>query len=116
MKRLFATLVVPTLAVASLGVGVAIGAPAALAGAASAAVRSHAVMPKTWHGTVEKLNATMGTTESFTVKVGKDLYTVHYDAMTHWTMGTKKDLKAGAMVAVTGTIKGMTIAATTLSL
>ena len=112
MKRLFAALAVPTLAVASLGAGVGV----AITGPASAAVRSHATMAKTWHGTVKKLNATMGTTESFTVKVGKDLYTVHYDAMTHWTMGSKKDLKAGAMVAVTGTIKGMTIAASSLSL
>lgn len=108
MRKLFAALVVPTLAVATLGV--VITAPA------SAAARSHAAMARTWHGTVEKLNAAMGTTESFTVKVGKDLYTVHYDAMTHWTMGSKKDLKAGAMIAVTGTIKGMTIAASSLSL
>ncbi len=110
MKKLFTVVVVPTLALASLGAGVAIVAPA------SAAVRSHAALAKTWHGTVEKLNANMGTTESFSLKVGKDVYTVHYDSMTHWTMGTKKDLKAGAMVSVTGSVKGMTIAATTLSL
>jgi Domain of unknown function (DUF5666) len=110
MKRLFTALVAPALAVASLGAGVATTA------LASATVRGHATMAKTWHGTVEKLNATMGTTESFTVKVGKDLYTVHYDAMTHWIMGSKKDLKAGAMVAVKGTVKGMTIAASSLSL
>lgn len=110
MKRLFTCLVVPTLALASLGAVVSITAPA------SAAVRSHAATSKTWHGTVTKLNETMGTTESFSVKVGKDVYTVHYDAMTHWTMGTKKDLKKGAMVSVTGTVKGMVIAATSLSL
>lgn len=110
MKRLFAALVVPTLALASLGAGIAIAAPA------TAAVRSHAAMAKTWHGTVEKLNTTMGTTESFSVKVGKDVYTVHYDSMTHWTMGSKKDLKVGAMVSVKGTVKGMIITATSLSL
>jgi hypothetical protein len=110
MKRLLTALAIPTLAVASLGAGFAIVAPA------SAAVHSHATMAKTWHGTVEKLNKTMGTTESFSVKVGKDVYTVHYDSMTHWTMGSKKDLKVGAMVAVMGTVTGMTIAATSLSL
>ena len=110
MKKLLTPLMVPALALASLGVGVVLAAPA------TAAVRSHdTMMTKTWHGTVEKINETMGTTESFSAKVGARLYTVHYDSMTHWVMGTKKDIKVGALVTVTGTLKGSTITATKLS-
>lgn len=110
MKRLLYSLVVPAVAVLSLAGSAVIDAPA------NAAVHSHdAMTAKTWHGKVEKLNAAMGTTESFTVAVGMKDYTVHYDAMTHWTMGSKKDLKVGALVTVTGTLSGTTISATKLS-
>jgi hypothetical protein len=110
MKRMISSVVVSTFALASLGAGVAIAAPA------TAAVRSHtSMMAKTWHGTLEKLNETMGTTESFSLKVGMKIYTVHYDSMTHWVMGTKRDLKVGALVSVTGALSGTTIVATKLS-
>lgn len=110
MRKLLTRLAVPTLALASLGVGVSFAPPA------TAAVRSHdTMMTKTWHGTVKKLNETMGTTRSFSVEVGKKLYVVHYDAMTHWVMGTRKDITIGRLVTVTGTLKGSTITATKLS-
>jgi hypothetical protein len=110
MKRLIANLAVPTaLVIGTLGLTVATVGP-------SSAAVSHASMGvKTWHGKVEKLNETMGTTESFTVKVGMKTYTVHYDSMTHWVMGTKENLKVGALVTVTGTLTVTTIAATKLS-
>jgi hypothetical protein len=109
MKRLLATLALPSalaLGILSLGVN-AIPASAA---------QAHTVMKAhTWHGKVEKLNETMGTTESFNLVIGAKTYVVHYDAMTHWVMGTKKNLKVGALVTVTGTLTHSTIAATKLS-
>lgn len=112
MKKLIVRLVLPTaLTVGALGAGFATGGPV------GAAERGHDSMAaKTWHGKVEKLNAPMGTTDSFNVKVATKTYTVHYDAMTHWVMGTKKDLKVGVVVTVKGTLAGKIITATTLSL
>jgi DNA polymerase-3 subunit alpha len=37
------------------------------------------------------------------------------DSMTHWVMGTAKNIKVGALVTVTGTLSGKTIAAAKLS-
>jgi len=109
MKRLFATLALPAaLALGTLGVGV-VGGPAGAA-QAHAAMKAH-----TWHGKVGKLNETMGATESFNLIDGAKTYVVHYDAMTHWVMGSKKNLKVGALVSVTGTLTRSTIAATKLS-
>lgn len=109
MKRLFATLALPTaVALGTLGFGVA-------AGPASAA-QDHATMKAhTWHGKVGKLNETMGTTESFNLIVGVKTYVVHYDAKTHWIMSSKKNLKVGALVTVTGTLTHSTIATAKLS-
>ena len=73
------------------------------------------VRAKTWHGKVTKINETMGTSESFSVKVGAPTYVVHYDAMTRFEMGSKRNSKVGALVAVTGTPRSMTISATRLS-
>ena len=42
-------------------------------------------------------------------------YVVHYDAMTRWVMGSKKNLKVGTLVSVTGTLTHSTIAAAKLS-
>ena len=112
MRKLIVRLVLP----AALTLG-ALGAGVVTSGPVVAAERGHDSMAaKTWHGKVEKLNAPMGTTDSFNVKVGMKTYTVHYDDMTHWIMGSKKDLKVGALVAVTGTLAGTTITATKLSL
>jgi hypothetical protein len=69
-----------------------------------------------WHGTVEKVNAKMGTEESFTLKVGMKTYKVDYTTMTKFTMGSSMDVKAGAMISVTGTLSGSTIKASKLSL
>ncbi|MFY9783724.1 MAG: hypothetical protein WAK12_09360 [Acidimicrobiales bacterium] len=111
MKRLIPSCVLPVaLLFGALGVGVIATTPA------YAAPRSHATTgTKTWHGKVDKLNATMGTTESFSLTVGMKIYTVHYDSMTHWVMGSKKNLKKGALVTVTGTLSGTTITAGKLS-
>ena len=112
MRRLIATLLLPaTLSVASLGL-----ATIATTNPAGAASRSHAMVhAKTWHGKVTKINHTMGTTESFSMKVGTATYVVHYDAMTKFEMGSQKNIKVGALVSVTGTLKSMTISATKLS-
>ena len=106
MKRFIATLALPTaLALGTLGFGVVAAGPAS-------AAQSHATMKAhTWHGQVGKLNETMGTTESFNLVVGAKTYVVHYDSMTHWVMGSKKNLMVGALVTVTGTLTHSTIAA-----
>lgn len=110
MKRLVTTLLLPAaLAVGSLGLAVTL--PAGLAGAA---VHSHTTMQHTWHGKISKINARMGTTRSFSFISGKSTYVVHWDAMTHFTMGTSKNIKVGALVTVTGTLKGMIITGTKL--
>jgi hypothetical protein len=111
MKRPITRLVLPaTLALGSLGLGLL-----AVATPATAASASHAAMDKTWHGKITKLDAKMGTTEAFTMTVDMKVYVVHYDAMTHWVMGTAKNIKVGALVTVTGTLSGTTIAAAKLS-
>lgn len=46
----------------------------------------------------------MGTTESFNLVVGATTYVVHYDSMTHWVTGSKKNLMVGALVTVTRTL------------
>jgi hypothetical protein len=57
----------------------------------------------------------MGTEDSFTFVVHMKTYTVDYNAMTKFEMGTAKDIKAGALVTVTGTLAKTTIKATKLS-
>ena len=110
MKRFLAALVLPgALAIGSLGLGVAFtGAPA------GATESAHATMDHTWHGKITKINAKMGTTSSFSFKKGTETYVVHWDAMTHFVMGTAKNIKVGALVTVTGTVKGMIITGTKL--
>jgi len=110
MKRLVTALLLPaTLAVGSLGLAVTLPG-----GPASAAEHSHTTMQHTWHGKITKINARMGTTRSFSFVSGKSTYVVHWDAMTHFTMGTSKNIKVGAPVSVTGTLKGMIITSTKL--
>jgi hypothetical protein len=108
MKRLLAALVLPgALAFGSLGLGVAITtAPA------GATENAHATMNHTWHGTITKINAKMGATSSFSFKKGTETFVVHWNAMTHFNMGTAKNIKVGALVTVTGTVKGMIITGT----
>ena len=109
MKRLFAAIVLPgALLAGALGLGLTTVAPA------GASEYAHTAMAHTWHGTVTKINAKMGTTNSFSFKSGSHTYVVHWDAMTHFTMGTSKNIKDGALVAVTGTLKGMIITGTKL--
>ena len=112
MKRLLAAIVLP----ASLGVASFSALAVVGASPVGAAAQDHAMVhAKTWHGKVTKINETMGTTESFSMKVGAATYVVHYDAMTKFEMGSKKNIKVGALVTVTGTLKSMTISATKLS-
>jgi hypothetical protein len=109
MKRFLAALVLPgALLAGALGLGVIATT------SAGAAEYAHTAMAHTWHGTVTKINAKMGTTSSFSIKSGTHTYVVHWDAMTHFTMGTAKNIKVGALVAVTGTLKGMIITGTKL--
>jgi hypothetical protein len=111
MKKLVAALVLPaTLAVGSLGLAVTLpGIPA------GAVEYSHTTMAHTWHGKISKIDAKMGTTSAFSFVSGKSTYVVHWDAMTHFTMGTSKNIKVGALVTVTGTLKGMIITGTKLT-
>jgi hypothetical protein len=110
MKRLISALLLPaTLAVGSLGLAVTLPS-----GPAGAAEHAHTAMQHTWHGKISKINAKMGTTSSFSFVHGKSTYVVHWDAMTHFTMGTSKNIKVGALVSVTGTLKGMIITGTKL--
>lgn len=113
MKRLLAAILLP----ASLGVAsFSFSAVAVVDASPVAAAQDHAMVhAKTWHGKVTKINKTMGTTESFSMKVGAVTYVVHYNAMTKFEMGSKKNIKVGALVTVTGTLKSMTISATKLS-
>jgi hypothetical protein len=112
MKRSIARLALPaTLAIGTLGFGLGV-----LTTPATAAQVARATMAaKSWHGKIVKLDAKMGTTEAFSMTVGKKVYVVHYDSMTHWVMGTAKNIKVGALVTVTGTLSGTTIAAAKLS-
>lgn len=73
------------------------------------------VHAKTWHGKVTKINETLGTTESFNVKVGEATCVVHRDAMSTFEMGSKRDGEFGALVNVKRTHKSMAIPATRLS-
>jgi hypothetical protein len=110
MKRIFIALVLPAaLVLGSLGLGVTLAS-----GPAGAAEHAHTTKQHSWHGTISKINAKMGTTSSFSFGSGSKTYVVHWDAMTHFTMGTAKNIKVGALVTVTGTLKGMTIAGTKL--
>lgn len=105
MKRKFLALVLPAaLALGPVGLAVTLAS-----GPAGAAEHAHTTMQHTWHGKISKINAKMGTTSSFSFVSGSKTYVVHWDAMTHFTMGTSKNIKVGALVSVTGTLKGMTI-------
>ncbi|MGC2486122.1 MAG: hypothetical protein WA359_07760 [Acidimicrobiales bacterium] len=112
MKRPISRLVLPlTLTLGTLGFGLG-----AVTSPATAASVSHATAAsKTWHGKITKLDAKIGTTEAFSMTVDMKGYVVHYDSMTHWVMGKAKDIKVGALVTVTGTLSGKTIAAAKLS-
>ena len=110
MKKILAALVLPSaLAVGSFGLGLAL-----TSGPAGATVRAHTTMDHTWHGKISKINAKMGTTSSFSFVSGSKTYVVHWDAMTHFTMGNAKNVKVGALVTVTGTLKGTIITGTKL--
>jgi hypothetical protein len=110
MKRTFIALALPAaLALGSVGLGVTLPD-----GPAGAAVHAHTTMDHSWHGTISKIDAKMGTTSAFSFKSGSKTYVVHWDAMTHFVMGTSKNIKVGALVTVTGTVKGMTITGTRL--
>jgi hypothetical protein len=108
MKRILAALVLPgALAIGSLGLRCRTHDRARWRDR-----DAHATMDHTWHGTITKINAKMGTTSSFSFKKGTETYVVHWDAMTHFVMGTAKNIKVGALVTVTGTVKGMIITGT----
>ena len=110
MKRVIAAFVLPgALAFGTLGLGATVSSAPA-----GATERAHATMDHTWHGRITKINAKMGTTSSFSFKKGTETYVVHWDAMTHFVMGTAKNIKVGALVTVTGTVKGMIITGTKL--
>jgi hypothetical protein len=111
MKRIVATLLLPgVLAISSLGLGVVTTSVPA-----SATEYVHTTMDHSWKGTISKINAKMGTTSSFNMKDGRDTYVVHWNSMTHFVRGSKKLIKVGSHLTVTGTVKGMIITATKLN-
>ena len=69
-----------------------------------------------WTGTVAKVDAMMGKTDSFHLTVGTHHYVVDYTAKVKFTMGMSSGIVPGKKVTVTGTLKGTTITATSLSL
>jgi hypothetical protein len=110
MKRVLIALVLPAaLAFGSVGLGATLAS-----GPAGAAEHALTSMQHTWHGKILKINAKMGTTSSFSFASGSKTYVVHWDAMTHFTMGTAKNVKVGALVTISGVLKGMTITGTKL--
>jgi hypothetical protein len=110
MNKTLATLLVPpVLALVSVG---AVSASAVSAGAVSS---GHTMISHTWHGKITKIDAKMGSEDSFKVVIDMKTYTVDWNAMTKFEMGTSKDVKTGALVTVTGTLNKNTIKATKLS-
>jgi len=69
-----------------------------------------------WTGTVSKVDAMMGKTDSFHFTVGTHHYVVDYTAKVKFTMGMSTGIVPGAKVTVTGTLKGTTITASALSI
>ena len=94
----------------------AVGAVATTAVVQVPSASATVMMTHSWHGTIEKVDAMMGKDGKFTLKDGMKIYTVHYTAMTKFTLGSPKKLKAGGMAAVTGTLSGSTIMATKITL
>ena len=105
MKKLIVRGTLPVLLVASFA---ALGANV---GGAATMMASH-----TWKGTVAKLGAMMGTSESFKMTDGSKTYTVDYKTSTKFVMGMASQVVVGAKVTVTGTLKGSTITASKLSI
>ena len=105
---------IPTLLVPAALALMSFGAATAGGGTAGAASNSH-TMSHTWHGKITKVDAKMGSEDSFKVVIDMKTYTVDWDAMTKFVMGNAKDVKAGALVTVTGTLTKNTIRATKLS-
>jgi len=104
MKKTVATLLMPAALALTLSVG-----------PAGAVSHGHAMMTHTWHGKITKVDAKMGSEDSFKVVIDMKTYTVDWNAMTKFVMGNAKDVKKGALVTVTGTLAKNTIKATKLS-
>jgi hypothetical protein len=97
-KIVVSLIVAPRLAMGSL-------AFASVAGAST----SHSMMAAhTWKGKITKLDAKIGTIESFSFVVDMKTYTVHYTSMTTFEMGNATMLKKGTAVTVTGTLRART--------
>ena len=90
-KTLVALVFYAALALGSAGLAVTTSGPV------GAAETAHTTMQHSLHGKISKINAKMGTTSSFTFVSGSKTYVVHWDAMTHFTMGTAKNIKVGAL-------------------
>jgi len=69
-----------------------------------------------WTGTVAKVDAMRGKTDSFHLTVGTHHYVVDYTSKVKYVMGMSTGIVPGAKVTVTGTLKGSTITATSLSI
>lgn len=108
MKHRIARVTLPVLlSIGTLG----LSAASVTAAGASTMMATH-----TWHGTVAKVGAMMGKSESFRFTVGTTTYTVDYKTSTKFVMGMASQVKAGAKVTVTGTRKGTVITASKLSI
>ncbi len=105
-KFLVTMITAPLLATSSLVVSTV------TADAANASTSHSMMTAHTWKGTITKLDAKMGSTEAFNLKVGMKSYTVHYTSMTKFEMGNAAMLKKGTFMTVTGSLKGGVITAT----
>jgi len=112
MKKTLGTAVASLALIAS---GATLGS-VSLVTPAFAASTSQTMMAHKWHGTIGMVHAMMGGHGSFTLEVGSKSYTVDYTTMTKFAMGSSKDIKAGGMIGVTGTLSKNIISATSLSI
>ncbi len=104
------------LAAGSIAVASLLATTGALTIAPAVAHAETMAMSHTWSGKVVKVNAMMGTTDSFQFVVGTSHYVVDYTSKVKFTMGMSSGIVAGAKITVTGTLKGTTITASKLSL
>ena len=97
MKKIFKSVVVPSmLAASTLGIGAIVATVPASAAATAKA-------PVTLTGAVTKAQAAKST---FWFKVGTKSYRVSYSTKTKFTKGTAKSIVKGTSVTVTGTYMG----------
>ncbi len=109
MNKLVTRALVSTLLTASsLGLAVAVTAPA---GAAAKAHKAKPAVTKSYGGKVKSADVKKDT---FTLVSGSKTYVVDFTSATKFSKGTPTDLKTGVAVVVTGKLVKTTIEATAI--